>query len=347
MLGVAASTAAADPRSLASGLFGAGDESEKLPVRIAFFVACGLWIVGQVTSWGEYGVLPFQIRTRKNVEQKKVGLWALCGIFESPYRSNRLNERFFKGGQPSNRLGGLDWLLLLTLAGALMFYLVCAKVAEGFVTVTITSYSVFSPLEYLALWLCMMLPLPFISMLILDQLFTWVLALTAAALSVLMKQRGGMPLKHLGTAKHAYDFGVNCVAPVWRHASTPKHAQLVETWNAIVAALRVDDLLTDAEASALSCESEAVRQLSDRRRSARRGRVGGGAPPALALRPLASPRDAGAAARRRDALLLDAGARLLGDRALLRRRTRRARRRRRRPPRRHEEHLRSGVGEFL
>ena len=263
VLGVAASTAAADPRSLASGLFGAGDESEKLPVRIAFFVACGLWIVGQVTSWGEYGVLPFQIRTRKNVEQKKVGLWALCGIFESPYRSNRLNERFFKGGQPSNRLGGLYWLLLLTLAGALMFYLVCAKVAEGFVTVTITSYSVFSPLEYLALWLCMMLPLPFISMLILDQLFTWVLALTAAALSVLMKQRGGMPLKHLGTAKHAYDFGVNCVAPVWRHASTPKHAQLVETWNAIVAALRVDDLLTDAEASALSCESEAVRQLSD------------------------------------------------------------------------------------
>ena len=40
-------------------------------------------------------------------------------------------------------------------------------------------------LEYLALWLCMMLPLPFVSMLILD--LAWVLALTAAALSVLMK----------------------------------------------------------------------------------------------------------------------------------------------------------------
>ena len=168
-------------------------------------------------------MLPFQVRTRKNVEQKKVGLWALCGIFESPYRSNRLNERFFKGGQPSNRLGGLYWLLLLTLAGALMFYLVCAKVAEGFVTVTITSYSVFSPLEYLALWLCMMLPLPFISMLILDQLFTWVLALTPPR-SPSSWQRGGMPLKHLGTAKHAYDFGVNCVARLAPRVDAEAHS---------------------------------------------------------------------------------------------------------------------------
>ena len=115
VLGVAASTAAADPRSLASGLFGAGGESEKLPVRIAFFVACRLWIVGQVTSWGEYGVLPFQIRTRK-VEQK-VGLWALSA--SSSRRTGQPAERALLQGRPAlGRLGGLYWHLLLALADA-------------------------------------------------------------------------------------------------------------------------------------------------------------------------------------------------------------------------------------